>query len=440
MGTFIFSMVVVAEIAFAVFCIITKSNQQKIRNISRIAAFTGFVMFTILAIIDWSSRYYALAALLLLLAIIGGIALIRKKDEKKAYKAVRVVLKAIGMTVLIFTLTLPAIIFPQHKAMEVTGKYKVATITHTYTDTKRVETYTDTGENRKLNVQLWYPENADGTYPLIVFSHGGISTKSSNESLYNELASQGYVVCSIDHTYQCLSTKDEDGSTTRIDRGYMQECSAENARADRQKSYEYYQKWMKIRTGDIDFVIDHILSEAENKNADIAYKLIDTSKIGVMGHSLGGSAALGIGRMRDDVSAVIALESPFMYDIEGVKEGEFVFKDEIYPVPVLNVYSDSSWSNLAQWPQYAENYALLSGTNATAFNVHMSGVGHFTLTDLALTSPLLTRLFNGKKSTTSAEYCLKTINKICLEFFDSYLKGKGEFLQILKNRRIKHEI
>ncbi|MEK6265834.1 MAG: acetylxylan esterase [Clostridium sp.] len=427
MGILIFSMIVVAEIAFAVFCIITKSNQQKLRNIIRIAAFIGFVVLTILPIIEWSSRYYALATLLLLLAIIGVIALIHKKEEKKAYKSVRVVLKAIGMTVLIFMLTLPAIIFPQHKTMEVTGEYKVATITHTYTDTKRVETYTDTGENRNLNVQLWYPENEDKRYPLIVFSHGGFGTKSSNESLYNELASQGYVVCSIDHTYQCLYTKGEDGRTTRIDMGYMQDVSAENARADRQKSYVYYQKWMKIRTGDIDFVIDHILSEAENNNADTAYKLVDTSKIGVMGHSLGGSAALGIGRMRNDVSAVIALESPFMCDIEGVKDGEFVFKDDIYPVPVLNVYSDSSWSNLDQWPQYEENYALLSGTNATAFNVHMSGVGHLTLTDLALTSPFLTRMFNGKKSTTGTEYCLKTINKICLEFFDSYLKGKGEF-------------
>ena len=427
MGIFIFITAVVVEIAFAGYCIITKSNQRKVRSFIRIAAFAVFVLFTALPLIDWSLRYYTLAAVLLLLAVIGAFALIRKREEKREYKAVRVVFKAIGMWVLIFTLTLPVIIFPQHKAMATTGKYQVATVTDTYTDTKRVETYTDTGENRKLNVKLWYPENAEGTYPLIVFSHGGFGTKSSNESLYNELASQGYVVCSIDHTYQCLSTKGEDGHTTLIDMGYMQECSAENARADRQKSYEYYQKWMKIRTGDINFVIDHILAEAKNNDGDTAYKLVDTAKIGVMGHSLGGSAALGIGRMRDDVSAVIALESPFMCDIKGVKDGEFIFKDEIYPVPVLNVYSNSSWSFLAEWPQYAENYDLLSDTKATAFNVHMSGVGHFTLTDLALTSPFLTRIFNGKKSTTDTEYCLKTINKICLEFFDCYLKGEGQF-------------
>ena len=427
MGAFIFLMSVVIEIAFAVFCIITKSNQKKVRSIIRIAAFISFVLFAVLPIIDWSFRYYTLAALLLLLAVIGAVALIRKKEEKRSYKPMRVVLKAIGMTVLIFVLTLPAIIFPQHKAMATTGEYQVATVTSPYTDTSRVETYTDTGENRKLNVQLWYPENADGTYPLIVFSHGAFGIKSSNESLYNELASHGYVVCSIDHTYQSLLTTDEDGHTTLIDMGYMQEMSAEDAHTNKQQSYEYYQKWMKIRMGDINFVIDTILAEAENTDADTVYKLVDTAKIGVIGHSLGGSAALGIGRMRDDVSAVIALESPFMYDIEGVEDGEFVFVDEIYPVPVLNVYSDSAWSHLAEWTQYEENYSLLSDTDATAFNVYIGGVGHLTLTDFALTSPFLTSILNEQKSTTNAEYCLKTINKVGLEFFDCYLKEEGKF-------------
>ena len=427
MGTLIFLAMIIVEITFAVFCIITKSNQQKVRSITRIAAFTAFVMFTLLRIIDWSFRYYALAALLFLLAVMGTIALIRKREEKRVYKAPRVVLKSIGMMVLIFTLTLPAIIFPQYKAIEATGEYQVATVTYTYTDTKRVEIYTNTGENRKLNVKLWYPENAQKRYPLVVFSHGALGIKSSNESLYNELASHGYIVCSIDHTYQCLYTKGEDGQTISMDRGYMQELSSQDAQYNKQQSYEYFQKWMNIRTSDINLVIDNILTEAKNNNGDKVYKLVDITKIGVMGHSLGGSAALGIGRIRDDINAVIALESPFMYDIEGVKDGEFIFKDEVYPVPVLNVYSDGSWSHLGQWPQYKENYALLSGTNATAFNIYISGVGHLTLTDLALASPFFTDMFNGHKSTTDTKYCLKIINKVCLEFFDCYLKGKGEF-------------
>jgi dienelactone hydrolase len=428
MGIVIFLTAVIVETAFAAFCIITKSNHVRERSIIRIASFIGFVLLAVLPIIDWSPRYYALASLLLLLAIIGAKALVQKKGEKREYKAVRVVLRAIGMSVLIFALTLPAIIFPQNKAVvAATGEYQVLTQTYTYTDKNRVESYTDTGKNRKLNVQLWYPDKLDEKVPLIVFSHGGLGVKSSNESLYNELASHGYIVCSIDHTYQSFYSTDGDGDTTWIDLGYMQELFAEDPQSDIQQSYEYYQKWMKIRTDDINFVIDYIMAEVENNNADMAYKLVDMAKIGVMGHSLGGSAALGIGRIRADVTAVIALESPFMYDIEGIEDEQFVFTDMIYPVPVLNVYSDSSWSILGERPQYEANYRMLTDTDATAFNVYISGVGHLALTDFALTSPFLTRILDGKKPTTETVSYLRTINKICLEFFNSYLKGDGEF-------------
>ena len=427
MGIFIFLIAMIVEIAFAVFCVITKSNQQKVRNIIRVVEFIGFILFTLLSIIEWSSRYYGLAFLLLLLAIIGTIHLIRKTQKKRSYKTVPVIMKSIFMTLLIFIVTLPSIIFPQYKEIKPTGKYEVSTVTYTYTDKNRIETYTATNENRKLNVEMWYPKNVNGTYPLIVFSHGAFGIKTSNETLFNELASHGYVVCSIDHTFQSLYTTDDTGHTTYVDKAYMNELKTEDAKNKKIQSYDYYQKWMKIRTEDMNFVIDYILKEAKDKTSDTVYKLVDITKIGVMGHSLGGSSALGIGRMRKDVSAVIALESPFLCDIKGVTNGNFDFEGVKYPVPVLNVYSDSSWGHLKEWPQYAENSALLSNTNPTAFNVHIKGVGHLTLTDLALSSPFLTRIFNGQKSTTNTEYCLRVINKVCLEFFDCYLKGESKF-------------
>jgi len=426
-GIIILLIDIVFEIIFAVFCIITKSNQQKARNIIRIIAFSGFVLLAILSVIDWGARYYTLAILLFLLAVIGAVSLLNKKQGKKAYKAMNIIMKTVGIILLIFVATLPSIVFPQYVPIKPTGKYQVGTETYTYTDSGRIETYTNTGEYRKLNVELWYPKNTDNTYPLIVFSHGSYGIKTSNETLYNELASHGYIVCSIDHTFQCLYTTDENGNTTFMDKSYMSEVKNEDAHQNKQQSYEYYQKWMKVRTNDINFVIDYILGQVNENTADKVYKLVDTKKIGVMGHSLGGSAALGMGRMRKDISAVIALEAPFQYDIKGVENNEFVFTNEKYPVPVLNVYSDASWNHLGDWPQYAENYALLSNINPTAFNVHIRGVGHLTLTDLALTSPFLTRILNGQKSTTSTEDCLKMINKVCLEFFDCYLKGEGRF-------------
>jgi hypothetical protein len=116
-----------------------------------------------------------------------------------------------------------------------------------------------------------------------------------------------------------------------------------------------------------------------------------------------------------------------MYDITGVEDGEFAFTPDAYPVPVLNVYSSSSWSHFREWPQYAMNSQLLSDPGASAFNVYIRGTGHFDLTDLAISSPILARLSNGQESTTDARYTLKIINKVSLEFFDSYLKGMGTF-------------
>ena len=427
MGSFIILTTLTIEIVLVVLCLITKSNQEKIRSIIRIIAFAAFILLTILNIIAWSIRFFTLAAVILILGLSGMLTLMSKKKEKNIYKKRDVILKALGLILIIFIATIPSIIFPPYEPIKPTGKYQVGTQTYTYTDSERVETYTDTGDNRKLNVKLWFPQNAFGKYPLIIFSHGSFGIKTSNESLFNELASHGYVVGSIDHTYQCLYTADKGGHITLMAKSYVQEIVNQDAHSRKQQSYEYFQKWMNIRTRDINFVLNHILAEAKNNVAESVYKLVDTSKIGVMGHSLGGSAALGIGRMRNDVSGVVALESPFMCDIEGVKDDQFVFTAKVYPVPVLNIYSDDSWGYLDKWPQYAGNYALLANTNATAFNVHIRGVGHLTLTDLALSSPFLTNLLNRQKSITNTRYCLTTINNLCLEFFDCYLKGEGGF-------------
>jgi dienelactone hydrolase len=393
----------------------------------RIGGFAVFVMLTTVSVVEWSPRWHAFAALLLTWALLGAIALLRKTDNGRTLRSGDAIRRSVLTLLVVLLALIPALIFPEYKPLEITGEYGVETVTYTYIDGSRIETYSNTGGPRKLTVQYWYPENAAGKHPLVVFSHGSFGVKSSNLSLYRELASHGYVVCSIDHTYQCLFTADTSGNISLLDRSFMREILAEDAKSDKAQSYEYYQKWMGIRTGDINFVIDYALSQAASSDPDHVYALIDTTTIGVMGHSLGGSAALGIGRTRDDVDAVIALESPFLCDVVGVDNGEFVWNEETYPIPVLNIYSDSSWSHLDEWPQYAVNSRLLVDAEPTAYSVHVQGTGHLTLTDLALTSPFLTRILNGHRAGIDARYCLTTIDRLALEFLDYYLEGKGEF-------------
>ncbi len=266
------------------------------------------------------------------------------------------------------------------------------------------------------------PLGSEGLNPLVVFSHGSFGVRTSNESLFNELASHGYVTCSLDHPYQSFFSTDVNGNTVYLDSEFMREVSSENAKEDPQRSSELYQKWMAIRTADINFVINTLIDLGKQDNSPTIFHQIDPTRIGVIGHSMGGSAALAVGRQRADVDAVMALEAPFMGDVMGVENGKFVWNKDSYPLPVLNIYSDSSWSHLKEWPQYTENVWLLEDTHPEVENVYLAGAKHLTLTDLALTSPFLTNVLNGGKADLDARECLTEINRFALEFLDKYLR------------------
>lgn len=426
MGTIFLIIAFILELAAVIYSLITKSYQEKIRTIVHITILAVFSILATVSVIQWSFRWYGLVTLLSIWTAIGIFKLFKPDGKREAYRLSSIALKGTTAMLLMLITAIPALVFPEYKLPEATGSYAVTTAQYTYIDASRIEEYANTGENRKVNVEFWYPESGNGVYPLIVFSHGGLGLKSSNVSLYTELASHGYVVCSLDHPYQSFWTKDEDGRVSVVSTAYFMELQRENARLNKQQSFEYYQEWMSLRTSDMNFVIDIILRNVAN-GAKGVYSLIDPEKMGVMGHSLGGSAALGIPRQRDDVDAVIALESPFLFDIVGVENDEFVFMDQIYPVPVLNIYSDSAWENFRSWPQYARNTALLSDPQAAAFNVHLSGAGHFSLTDLSLASPLLVRMLEGGESEIDSTVYLTAVNKACLQFFNRYLKNQGEF-------------
>lgn len=422
-----FCFLIVVEIGLAVYCFTTRSSQTRTRTIIRLSLSALFAILLVTKIIKWDFRLYGMALFLAILVIIHLFNITRKSTTSRVFSVRQTIRTTLVMVLLWFVALIPALVFPQHQPIPPTGSYAVETVIYTYTDDSRVETYTDDFENRKVTVQFWYPSDIEGKYPLVVFSHGSFGTVTSNVSLFTDLASHGYVVGSISHPYQSLFSTDANGKTTWLDQGFMREVSIEDAKTDRQQSYSFYKKWMKVRMDDINFVINTILDQINDSDHDQLFEMIDQTKIGVMGHSLGGSAALGIGEIRKDVSAVIALESPYMYDIKGVENEVFVWNEKPYPLPLLNIYSDSSWSHLNDWPQYALNARLIYDKRPETFNVYMKGAVHLSLTDLALTSPFLTRILSGQKNSLNSIEGLTLINQIALSFFDDYLKGRGDF-------------
>lgn len=94
----------------------------------------------------------------------------------RKYRAGRIIFTAAIVLLLLFMVVTPALLFPPYELPAAAGQYQVGTVLHTCIDGGRLEAYAHTGRNRKLNVECWYPQNGDGRYPPIFFSHGGIAT------------------------------------------------------------------------------------------------------------------------------------------------------------------------------------------------------------------------------------------------------------------------
>jgi len=82
-------------------------------------------------------------------------------------------------------MALIVVLFPNLSSIKTTGEYAFASCTVNLEDKSRLEGFRHDGSFRKLSVLVYYPDTTDiakNSCPLIVFSHGGISVSTNNES------------------------------------------------------------------------------------------------------------------------------------------------------------------------------------------------------------------------------------------------------------------
>lgn len=430
MGTILAAFGAAAAILLSAHSLALRSHEHRARDVAGPTGLAAFVALAALGAMEWGPRYYLFAGWLALLTLATAAAWLRRRSAVRSvrtFKPLRECARGLTLALAAVVAAVPAILFPQGAApLPATGPYAVASETRTLEDAARVETYGPGTGPRRVTVGLWYPAGDAGTAdvelgrrPLVVFSHGSLGVQGSNESLYRELASHGYVVAAIGHTYQALVVTDADGRRHWLAAGFLRDLRSEDAVADPHRSLALYREWLAVRVGDLAFVIDALAGPGAATGEG------ELRRVAVVGHSLGGSAALAAGRSLEGVAAVVALEAPLLGDITAVVGDEFAFASAPYPVPVLNVYSDDIWSRLteepASLPQYGGNLRLLASDDERLSNAHIAGSRHLGLTDLALTSPLLTRLLNGGRQTAASEDVLTELNGLVLGFLAAHL-------------------
>lgn len=283
-----------------------------------------------------------------------------------------------------------------------------ASKTHSYLDAL----VTDTGER----------------FPVLIFSHGYDGLISQNTVQMEELASHGYVVFSISHTYEEVITVFPDGRTARyldakaslaadedkeenkILRPLFQKLAASQSAEEKMslikdicKNNSYFNKILSRWTADIKFFVDQL--SLLDANHGLFKGRLDLDKVGVLGHSFGGCASIQALFEDKRIKACINLDGQgyVTWQFENGVTGPFMemIKETNQVVPVPIVY------NMAR---------------SAAYRIIIKGSKHYNYSDLSLFPALFKSI--GFLGEIDGRRCIKIYNDYSLAFFDKHLKNR----------------
>jgi dienelactone hydrolase len=424
MSIVIFIILGVAELVFLIGRLWNKKLYQKEKSIVNLFEFLLFIILVISKVIEFGFQWQVLLIILAVRAIIAVIILLRK-ESKKEYRVRKVLVQSIFHFILIGIGILPTLIFPDNNPFLPSGPYEIKTASFTWEDKDRLETFKSDGSNRKITVQFWYPDTqTNETFPLVVFSHGAFGYRMSNYSTYEELVSNGYVVCSIEHTYHAFYTKQTDGKVITVNPEFMKDVFKINEDGiSEDEIFTITREWMTIRSDDMNFVLDTIKDKTITEKDSTIFSKIDISQIGVMGHSLGGATAVGIGRQRDDIGAVISLDATMLSEELDCVNNVYTINEEPYKTPLLCIDTTNHYEQGSAYGDlYVNNVVLKNAKDAR--EIHFNETEHLNFTDLPLFSPFLASLLGtGEVDPVS---CIQTMNEVILNYYNHYLKQKEE--------------
>lgn len=415
-----------------------KADWMKIRAIVRGAE--AFLLLGIILIpgVNMKWRFFIAIGILIVRFIFDVVmCLFKRKKTDSTRKTGRSVVNCILSVVLIAAALVPAFLFTNYNGLATTGEYNVKEVSVIFSDSNRNDPFENDGSKREVPARFYYPEKADGIFPLIVFSHGAFGYYQSNYSTYAELVSNGYIVVALDHPHHAFFTEDTDGKIITVDTNFINNVMKMDEYST-QDAFDMSSEWLKIRTEDENFVLDAIKSACKSnalndawhtEETDMVIDVLahtDTDKIGLVGHSLGGATSVTLGRERTDISAVIDLDGTMLGEQKAVENDKYVYYTEHYPVPVLDLRNEEHYNMSERFESehgypYVNDYVIENAKDGMA--VGFCGSEHMDFTDLPLFSPFLaSKLGSGD---IDHEKMMNTVNAVVLNWFDYYLKNEG---------------
>ncbi|SRR6266508_3198163 len=242
--------------------------------------------------------------------------------------------------------------------------------------------------------------------PVIVFSHGARGHRSETTIVVQELASHGYVVVTVDHTYDAFSEFPDGRLTVPVD-------DAPDTPWD--------------HAHDIQFVLDRIEDLAAGRNPDAERRplpaglgaALDLRRIGMFGWSKGATAAALVMTQDRRVRAGLSFDGP-MQSVPQVTDLDRPFMlmtAEFTRAAEPSV--EQFWSHLRGW----------------RLNVHADGAVHGAYCDHQWLVPQLARIIGmsdedlaGWVGTLDPARAVRIQQAYPLALFDLHLRHRGHLL------------
>ncbi len=366
-----------------------------------------------------------------------------------------------------------SLLMPLFHLQEPTGPYKVGTTTYDWTDMLRPEEKCNRVDaKRELMVQVWYPaENTENLkeapylkdtpeiirglekyffikpfllrrlkdvqsnsfinaklssksdkYPVLIFSHGMAGFRNQNTFQAEELASHGYIVVAVDHSYYAAATVFSDG---RVAESIISTDVKSN-----DFTLEFGDKNNETWVKDIQFVLDK-LEEINNKGNDNLFSgRLDMEKIGLFGHSFGGATAAQLLLKDSRVKAGINMDGAFYGSVipeTGIEKPFLLMLSEQYmmstdleklekKLKMFGIKGEKLKEYLELYAEYERRRkkAMAGG----AYSLIIKKTTHLSYSDIQLYTPLMAIIHKQKK-------IHKVINDLSLTFFNKYLKEES---------------
>lgn len=274
-------------------------------------------------------------------------------------------------------------------------------------------------------------------YPVILFSHGAGATMEVSASQSVDLASHGYIVVNIDHTYVSAATEFPDRIVT-----------AREATTDFHTP-EPAAPITQIMAEDIQFVLRK-LSELDADRANPVFRgRLDLQAVGVIGHSVGGAAAYNLAIHDPRIKAAINLDgavyitpknsrtiAPFLmlandrYHLQAIqKRGSLMKTYGSTPEEeqeMRNMYGSRAGYEAARSLAQQNMRGLAAVLQASGTLYTIAGSDHMKFTDIGLFigNPWLRNLLQISGATDPA-HCLEITQALTVAFYDHHLKGQS---------------